>query len=190
MEQSLKLETEECLAARLAVQQAMRQDGSQARGIAQTLEKLQHQSTMLANMRKENDQLLAAIQRKDRDLGELQDAFAKAEDRCTKYAKEHKDFVRNERVLKDTKREVSSMKRQVAILATDKKDEKKKGAGLRKAKVEELLQQQRDIETKIAENDARIASLTREAGANPPLSPEEERELERLRSQARSGTVP
>ncbi len=182
MELGLKLQSEECSKVRQSVEDAMQEakDEEGAKRAAQAEEKLQQQSIMLTNMRKENEQLLVSVQRKDKEADELQETLGKAEERGKKYAKDHKDFIRNKRVLRETKKELESLRKQVAMLTVDKGEAK--GADVYQARIEELIQQQRDLEARIADKDAKISAL-KPHGENAAVS-HTDSEIQQLRIKA------
>eukprot|EP01022_Parablepharisma_sp_SALTPOND_P000636 TRINITY_DN1035_c0_g1_i1.p1 TRINITY_DN1035_c0_g1~~TRINITY_DN1035_c0_g1_i1.p1 ORF type:complete len:1060 (+),score=190.11 TRINITY_DN1035_c0_g1_i1:97-3180(+) len=162
MELQLKVITEECINLRSAIEENLadtNQTSDALQNIKQIEEKLHQQSIMLTNMRKENEQLVVSIKRKEKDLQEAQERAAKVEARAKKYAKEHKDFARNKMRLLNAKKELVGLRKQVEMLKVDKEDQ---GTDIYQNRIEELIQQQRDLETKITEKEEKIMEIRRE----------------------------
>ena len=91
------MQVQECTTLRNAIEEALVEDkdGQSARNIEQIEEKLQQQSIMLTNIRKENEQLVLSMRRKEGEIAEIQESAAKVEEKAKKYVKGHKDYVKN-----------------------------------------------------------------------------------------------
>jgi len=119
-------------------------------------EKLHQQSIMLTNMRKENEQLMSSLNRKDIEFQEAQQKAAKVEEKAKKYGKEHKDYMRTKMALKNSKKELDGLQKQVSMLKVDKNEQ---GIEVYQTRIEELIQQQREIEEKINEKETKISQI-------------------------------
>lgn len=192
MELQLKQQIGECSKIREAIEEAIRdaKEGRSAKNIEQIEERLHQQSIMLSNMRKENEQLMITLKRKQKDVEEIQESAAALDEKNKKYSRDHKEHARNRKTVKDVKKELDAVKKQISLLQVDAKD---KGVDVYQARIQELIQQQRNLEGKINEKEEKISSFSAkargDAGAEGKISESSVKEMRAKVVQCKEGAV-
>jgi len=146
--------------------------------------KIVQQETLLANLRQENADIANAIKGKDEELVNWKNIQEKLQKRLNELEDEVKENTKNRTQMNETRKELQKLKDQLAISKAKSKD---KETGMYKAKIEELLRREYDMNEKLKQRDRRIEVL--KANESSSKEQEKQQELESLQRRCKECNV-
>ncbi len=191
MELELKSHEDECANLKLMIVNLVKQQPmSISPGDAAALEgRIREQDALLANLKQENFDLAATLQKHGDELENWKESAVQLEKKVAKLESTCKDSVKNKKIIADNKKEIEKLREQVSLLKVDNKD---KEAATYRTRINDLIRKQSEVSDKIAQRDKAIKDL--EARVAKVVSPAKEaqqlNEIRALKIKISSCTFP
>lgn len=162
IEQELSIRGSECAKLREVIEQVNQdfKDEQKIRQVQEIVQKLQQQNIMLTNMKKENDQLIETIKRKDDEANIIQENAVTIETKMNKISGTRKDFIRNKKRIGETRKEIDKLKQEINTIIVGKAE---KGQNVYQTKIDELMRKQQEMQGMINEKENYIKNLENKA---------------------------
>jgi chromosome segregation ATPase len=178
MEVEIKMFADECTRLKHIIEEIMKQRAAtySAEDLVEFEGKIVQQDLLLAKLRQENADIANAVKGKDEELANWKNIQEKLQKRLSELEDEVKENAKNRVQMSETRKELQKLKDQLSSLKTKSKD---KETEMYKARIEELLRREYDLNEKLKQKDKRLQALK----ANE--SPSKEQELMNLQSKCK-----
>eukprot|EP00831_Metopus_contortus_P024998 TRINITY_DN21670_c0_g3_i1.p1 TRINITY_DN21670_c0_g3~~TRINITY_DN21670_c0_g3_i1.p1 ORF type:complete len:158 (-),score=48.35 TRINITY_DN21670_c0_g3_i1:3-476(-) len=156
MELMSKMKMDECTRLRATIDEKVKKkkEGYTLKEVSQIEEKFQQQSVMLTNMRRENEQLLRSVQIKEQELLKTKSESAKQEEKLKKHIKNHQEYLKNKRLLKEARIDTENLSKQLSLLKVDSEE---KSAEIFQARIDNLIKEQTELKNQLERKKEDIA---------------------------------
>jgi myosin heavy subunit len=181
-----KMFTDECTRLKHIIEEIMKQKaiGYTAQDIKALGDRMNQQANLLNNIKNENNEISAIIQKKDEELNNWKEVVSKLEKKIVKLEGETKENLKTRKNLNESKKEVQKLKEQLAHIKVESKD---KQTASYKTRIDELLRKQRDLSDKLENKEKKIKVLESKLSEASPQKKQNdlENELTQLRKKAK-----
>ncbi len=181
-EVEIKMFSDECTRLKHIIEEIMKQKaaGYTPEDVAVIEQKIAEQDALIRGVKQQNAEMAELVRKKDEEISNWRDVTNKLKSRLTKMENETKENVKNRKLMTETKKEMQKLKEQLNTLKGSNKDNKEI-VGY-KARIEELLRKQTELNEKLDAKEKKIKSLeSRLSEDSQSKEKEREQELAKLR---------